>query len=139
MAIGTPNGRKIPMTIRGYSSVLAVAALTVLLSVPAASATPAPTSRSGSTPEVRIVLVLTHSQAVSAVRTSGGAVHDCWRIAPRHFRCKATWWYERHEAEVEPDGSLVNETIAYLPEELTCEVGLKGLTINYPAASRAKW
>lgn len=80
---------------------------------------------------IEVERVLTYREAVEQVRASGGAVHRCRRVAPRHFHCRATWWYEQHEAEVEPDGTLVNETVTYIPEEGVCEVGLKGISVTF--------
>lgn len=79
---------------------------------------------------LQVEIYMTYNEAVRTVRETGGAVHACRRVGRRHFHCRATWWLEQHEAEVEPDGSLVNETVAYIPEERACEVGLKGLRLN---------
>lgn len=68
--------------------------------------------------------------AVKMVRAGGGHVHRCQRIALRHFRCRATYWFLLHEAEVEPDGSLVNEVVRPFPEELIADVGLKGVRLS---------
>lgn len=69
-------------------------------------------------------LVLTGDSARAIVRAGGGHPHKCHRLSRVRFLCEATYWYQRHEAEEEPDGTLVNEVVTYLPETRSSIVGI---------------
>lgn len=75
-------------------------------------------------------IVLTHGGAVESVRATGGHVSRCWRIAPRHFRCRAVYWFERIEAEESPAGSgeISVVGVEYTPQRATVDAGLKGVS-----------
>jgi hypothetical protein len=75
-------------------------------------------------------VMLPSYEAVSMVRRSGGAVHSCERVALRHFRCQATYWLTRHEAEEVEPGVWVEVAAEPFPEELQVEVGLKGVRVG---------
>lgn len=81
--------------------------------------------------EARPIFVMTQSYAEQQVRARGAEVERCKRLAPRHIRCWAAFVYERHEAEEEEDGSLVNETVTVLRDPVVCDVGLKGVRVRF--------
>lgn len=68
-------------------------------------------------------LILTGEGARDLVRSQGGHPHKCDRLSPSRIRCNATFWYARHEAEEEADGTLVNEVVTYFQEERVVVVG----------------
>lgn len=70
-------------------------------------------------------LILTGEGARDLIRAEGGHPHKCERLSPLRIRCRATFWYERHEAEAEPDGTLVNERVTYISKERWREVAVK--------------
>ena len=70
-------------------------------------------------------LILLGSAARELIRQEGGHPHGCERLGLRTIRCHATYWSERHEAEQEPDGSLVNEVVTYESEERSVTVALR--------------
>jgi len=82
---------------------------------------------------IRYEIFMTAPEAVEQVRASGGSVHSCRRLALRHFRCRATYWSIRHEAEEVEPGVVVEIAAEPVPEELTVDVGLNG--VRFPSAS----
>lgn len=80
---------------------------------------------------VRAIIVMEAPEAVQSVKATGGHVQSCTRTGYQHFRCEANYWFERHEAEVEEDGTLINEVVVYVRRPAVCEVGTRGVRVTY--------
>ncbi len=100
------------MRLRIYLPILLVATALLVFCAPEAGA------------QSPLRFILTGEAARNLIRGEGGHPHECKRLGPRRLRCNATFWYERHEAEEEEDGSLVNEVVTPVSEERWVVVGL---------------
>jgi hypothetical protein len=67
------------------------------------------------------------SEARAEVRETGGFVHRCERLAPRRFRCTATYWKVEHTAEEVEPGRWVEVSAVPVAEEATLLVSLTGV------------
>ena len=126
------------MTNPRYKAILSTIVLLVALAIPSMAMAKAGKRASAEPVSYKAWVVLTEPEAVEMVRAAGADVGDCIRIAARHFRCDAVYWFERHEAEVEDDGSLVNETSEWVPVPAVCDVGLKGVRAQLEEPSPLK-
>jgi len=66
-------------------------------------------------------------EARAMVRESGGFVHQCERLAPRRFRCTATYWKTMHVGEEVEPGVISEVYSEPVSEEATLVVGLFGV------------
>ncbi len=72
-------------------------------------------------------IVLSAKEARETVKRTGGSVHSCKRVAPRRFRCTATYWKQWHEAEEVEPGRWVETANGWEAEEVELIVGLYGI------------